>query len=258
MVVLFETQPGVAVSPSRATNERDGGFERSCGAQVMALRGTGTHVSWPVAHTTRTEDRLLACGWFSIGLRQWFSTSLGQWFSTGLGQWFSTGLGQWFSTGLGQWFSTGLGQWFSIGLRQWFSTGLGQWFSISLRQWFSTGLGQWFSTGLGQWFSTVLSNGCWVPTSFLTCMATLLSSSLSRQRRLMKEVGYPTSFSASDTTLLQSEGPELDSRVRVLSPARDHAARDSRDHFVDKLLTVPLGYTPPSLYCIPRFKPLSP
>lgn len=35
----------------------------------------------------------------------------------------------------------------------------------------------------------VVSSGCCVPTSFRTCIAMLLSSSLSRQRRLMKDVG---------------------------------------------------------------------
>lgn len=83
-------------------------------------------------------------------------------------------------------------------------------------------------------YLAVLRSGCWVPTSFLTCMATLLSSSLRRHRRLMKEVGYPTIFSASDTTLLQFEGPELENRLRVLRPrldrVRGRALHDSRDH----------------------------
>lgn len=81
-----------------------------------------------------------------------------------------------------------------------------------------------------QRYLAVLSRGCWVPTSFLTCIATLLSSSLSRQRRLMKEVGYPTSFSASDTALFQFEGPELENRLRVLCPRLDKVPQASRDH----------------------------
>ncbi|MEQ2202021.1 hypothetical protein XENOCAPTIV_022443 [Xenoophorus captivus] len=71
-------------------------------------------------------------------------------------------------------------------------------------------------------YLAVLSRGCWVPTSFLTCMATLLSSSLSRQRRLMNDVGYPTIFSASDTTLLHvEEDSELENRLRLLRPWTD-------------------------------------
>lgn len=38
-------------------------------------------------------------------------------------------------------------------------------------------------------YLAVLSKGWFVPTSLRTCMAMLLSSSLRRQRRLMKEVG---------------------------------------------------------------------
>lgn len=78
-------------------------------------------------------------------------------------------------------------------------------------------------------YLAVFSNGCLVPTSFLTCMATLLSSSLRRQRRLMKEVGYPTIFSASDTTLVQLEGPELEKRLSVLRPRLHRARQDMRD-----------------------------
>lgn len=67
-------------------------------------------------------------------------------------------------------------------------------------------------------YLAVFSSGCLVPTSFLTCMATLLNSSLSRQRRLMKEVGYPTIFSASDTTLLQLDGDGPENRLKLLHP----------------------------------------
>ena len=52
----------------------------------------------------------------------------------------------------------------------------------------------------------VCSKGCRVPTNFLMCSATLDSSSLSKQRRLRNDVGYPTILSASDTTLLHSLG----------------------------------------------------
>ena len=68
-------------------------------------------------------------------------------------------------------------------------------------------------------------------------MATLLSSSLSRQRRLMKEVGYPTIFSASETTLLQFEDPELENRLSVLCPLMDTAKRDSRDHVAGNIFS---------------------
>lgn len=67
-------------------------------------------------------------------------------------------------------------------------------------------------------YLAVLSRGCFVPTSFLTCMATLLSSSLSKQRKLMNEVGYPTIFSASDTTLVQLDGDGLEKILRCLHP----------------------------------------
>lgn len=46
----------------------------------------------------------------------------------------------------------------------------------------------------------------------------------------MKEVGYPTIFSASETTLVQFEGPELENRLSVLCPRLDKALQDSRDH----------------------------
>lgn len=81
-----------------------------------------------------------------------------------------------------------------------------------------------------QCYLAVLSKGCWVPISFLTCMATLLNSSLSRQRRLKKEVGYPTIFPASETTLLQSEGPAPENRLSVLCPRPDRAVQNSRHH----------------------------
>lgn len=64
----------------------------------------------------------------------------------------------------------------------------------------------------------MLSRGCFVPTSFLTCIATLLSSSLSKHRKRMNEVGYPTIFSASDTTLVQLEGDGLEKMLRFLRP----------------------------------------
>ncbi len=89
-----------------------------------------------------------------------------------------------------------------------------------------------------QLYLAVLSKGCWVPTSFLTCMATLLSSSLSRQRRLMKEVGYPTIFSASETTLVQFEDPELENRLSVLCPRPDKDLRDSRDHVAGSIFSL--------------------
>lgn len=46
----------------------------------------------------------------------------------------------------------------------------------------------------------------------------------------MKEVGYPTIFSASETTLFQLEGPGLENRLSGLCPRLDKALRDSRDH----------------------------
>lgn len=46
----------------------------------------------------------------------------------------------------------------------------------------------------------------------------------------MKEVGYPTIFSASETTLLQFEDPELENRLSVLRrPRLDKATQVSRD-----------------------------
>ena len=86
-------------------------------------------------------------------------------------------------------------------------------------------------------YLAVLSSGCRVPTSFLTCMATLLSSSLSRQRRLMKEVGYPTIFSASDTTLLQSDAPELENRLSVLCPRLAAVLQHRRDHVLKSIFS---------------------
>jgi len=53
-------------------------------------------------------------------------------------------------------------------------------------------------------YLAVFNRGCPVPTNFLMCIATLDSSSLRRQRRLRKDVEYPTIFSASDTARFQS------------------------------------------------------
>lgn len=73
----------------------------------------------------------------------------------------------------------------------------------------------------------VSSSGCLVPTSLRTCMAMLLSSSLSRHRRLMKDVGYPTIFSASDTTWLQgaAEGGPPPERPRRPPPRPQRRSR---------------------------------
>ena len=54
-------------------------------------------------------------------------------------------------------------------------------------------------------YLAVFKRGCLVPISFLIWIATFASSSLSKQRRLIKEVGYPTIFSASDTALFHSD-----------------------------------------------------
>lgn len=48
----------------------------------------------------------------------------------------------------------------------------------------------------------------------------------------MKEVGYPTIFSASETTLFQLEGPGLENRLSVLCPRLDKTLQDSRGHLV--------------------------
>lgn len=53
-------------------------------------------------------------------------------------------------------------------------------------------------------YFAVLSNGWFDPTSFLNCNATFAISSLKSHRKLRKEVGYPTIFSASLTALFQS------------------------------------------------------
>ena len=79
----------------------------------------------------------------------------------------------------------------------------------------------------------------------------------------MKEVGYPTIFSASATALLQLEGAELENRLRVLRPRLDRAMRDSRDHVAGNIFSLTLmylvvrqlhkvqfSYLPPSLSCI--------
>lgn len=89
-----------------------------------------------------------------------------------------------------------------------------------------------------QCYLAVLSNGCRVPTSFLTFTATLLSSSLRRQRRLINEVGYPTIFSASETTLLQFEGPELENKLSALCPRLYKALQQSRQHVVGSIFRV--------------------
>lgn len=52
----------------------------------------------------------------------------------------------------------------------------------------------------------------------------------------MKEVGYPTIFSASETTLFQSEGPGLENRLRDLCPRLDRALRDSSNHVARNIL----------------------
>ena len=78
-------------------------------------------------------------------------------------------------------------------------------------------------------YLAVLSSGCFVPTSFLTCIATLLSSSLSRHRRLMNEVGYPTIFSASDTTLLQFEGAVFENKLKFICPRWVTPIQESRE-----------------------------
>ena len=44
-----------------------------------------------------------------------------------------------------------------------------------------------------------------MPISFLICIATFASSSLNKHLRLIKDVGYPTIFSASDTALFHSD-----------------------------------------------------
>ena len=54
-------------------------------------------------------------------------------------------------------------------------------------------------------YLAVFNKGCFVPINFLICKATFESSSLSNTLKLMNEVGYPTSLSASDTALLHSE-----------------------------------------------------
>ncbi len=46
----------------------------------------------------------------------------------------------------------------------------------------------------------------------------------------MNDVGYPTIFSASETTLVQFDGPELENKLSVLCPRPDKALQDSRDH----------------------------
>ena len=51
----------------------------------------------------------------------------------------------------------------------------------------------------------VFRSGCFVPISFLICIATLASSSLNKHRRLINDVGYPTIFSASETALFHSD-----------------------------------------------------
>lgn len=53
-------------------------------------------------------------------------------------------------------------------------------------------------------YLAVFSNGWLLPTNFLKCKATLAISSLSNHRRLRKDVGYPTSFSAADMARFQS------------------------------------------------------
>lgn len=77
----------------------------------------------------------------------------------------------------------------------------------------------------------------------------------------MKEVGYPTSFSASDTTLLQFEGPGLENRLSGLGPRLDEALRGSRDHVVRNIfpskrcflfLFLQVSFTP--TYCCKKKK----
>lgn len=46
----------------------------------------------------------------------------------------------------------------------------------------------------------------------------------------MKEVGYPTIFSASETTLVQFEDVELENRLSALSPRLGKALVDNCDH----------------------------
>ena len=58
----------------------------------------------------------------------------------------------------------------------------------------------------------------------------------------MKEVGYPTIFSASETTLFQFEGPELENRLSVLCPPLDKAPQDSRDHVERNILSDCYGF----------------
>lgn len=64
----------------------------------------------------------------------------------------------------------------------------------------------------------------------------------------MKEVGYPTIFSASETTLFQLEGPGLENRLSGLCPRLDKALRDSRDHVARNIFlpTVMFFYIVPS------------
>lgn len=45
----------------------------------------------------------------------------------------------------------------------------------------------------------------------------------------MKEVGYPTSFSASETTLFQLEGPGLENKLNVLCPRLAKDLRKNRE-----------------------------
>lgn len=54
----------------------------------------------------------------------------------------------------------------------------------------------------------------------------------------MKEVGYPTIFSASETTLVQFEDPELENRLSVLCPRLDRVLQDSRDHVAANIFLV--------------------
>ena len=60
------------------------------------------------------------------------------------------------------------------------------------------------TTFITAWAHLAICRRGWpVPTNFLIWIATFDSSSLSRHRKLMNDVGYPTIFSASDTAFFQ-------------------------------------------------------
>lgn len=69
----------------------------------------------------------------------------------------------------------------------------------------------------------------------------------------MNEVGYPTIFSASETTLFQLEGPGLENRPSGLCPRLDKALQDSRDHLATNIFPLTVIFSISLLQVSPAY-----